>query len=610
MGVPKGASRTGVAWVSARAGVVLVVLVLLCATRITAAEPAPPDVPETPAARDARMKWWRDARFGMFIHWGLYAVPAGTWQDKPVDGIGEWIMARGRIPVADYAAFAPRFNPVKFDADAWARLAKDAGMKYIVITSKHHDGFAMYPSKASPFNIADATPFKRDPIQELADACQRHGLRFGLYYSQAQDWHHPGGATPGPRWDPAQEGSMDEYLDKVAVPQAREILTNYPLDILWWDTPVEMTRERAEKFLPLLKLRPGVITNNRLGGGFVGDTETPEQHIPATGYPDGRDWETCMTMNDTWGFKSYDENWKSTQTLVRNLIDIASKGGNYLLNVGPTAAGEIPQPSVERLKEVGAWMRANGDAIYGTSAGPFKRYTFDGRATVKGERMYVHVFDWPSEGVRIVGLKNEVKSAKLLTSGDAVDIKRLVGSDTTMLVLGRPTKPDPMATVVVLELDGSPRVDPIVFTIGPEPDGSIRLVASDAEVVGKTARYESGFGLDNIGWWTDKDDHVKWTFQVPDPGRYAVDVTYACLDASAGTQFTVVTGASSVTGTVSGTGAWNQFKTERLGELDVASAGKQTLTVKPTTKPPIGVMNLREVRLTPATPATPATEKK
>ncbi len=248
-----------------------------------------PYADETPAQRDARMAWWREARFGMFIHWGVYSVPAGTYKGKQVKGIGEWIMNRGKIPVAEYRAFAKEFNPVKFNADEWVRTAKEAGMKYIVITSKHHDGFAMFDSKASDWNIVKASPFGRDPLKELAAACRKYGLKLGFYYSQAQDWNN-GGAAAGGKWDPAQERSMDEYIDKVAVPQVKEILTHYgefPA-VLWWDTPTDMNKERAEKLLPLLKLKPGIIHNNRLGGGYKGDTETPEQFVPATGYPGPR----------------------------------------------------------------------------------------------------------------------------------------------------------------------------------------------------------------------------------------------------------------------------------------------------------------------------------
>jgi len=296
-------------------------------------------------ADSSKMAWWKDAKFGMFIHWGVYSVPAGVYNGKEVPGIGEWIMNTAKIPMADYQKFAQQFNPVKYDPEAWVRMAKNAGVKYIIITAKHHDGFAMFDSKVTDWDITSATPYGKDVLKPLIAACHEQGIRIGLYYSQAQDWNHPGGAASGGHWDKGQDGDMDAYLDKVAVPQVREILHNYgDIDILWWDTPQNMTPARAEKFISVIKQYPNLITNNRLGGGENGDTETPEQFVPPTGFP-GRNWETCMTMNDTWGYKSNDQNWKSTTVLIRNLVDAVSKGGNFLLNVGPTSLGEIPQPS-------------------------------------------------------------------------------------------------------------------------------------------------------------------------------------------------------------------------------------------------------------------------
>ena len=325
------------------------------------AAPVPHPVPsiqdtETPAQKDARMAWWRQARFGMFIHWGLYSVPAGTWDGKQIQSLGEWIMNNASIPVADYKALAKQFNPTGFSAHDIVALAKSAGMKYIVITSKHHDGFAMFNSKANPFNIVAATPFHRDPLKELAEECRKQGIKLGFYYSQDQDWTAPGGAaalrgTHDPvthHWDKAQDGDFDTYLHTKAIPQIKELLSNYgdfPA-VVWFDTPTaNMTPARAAEIVALVNQHPNLIWNNRLGGGYKGDTETPEQTIPAQGFP-GRDWESCMTMNDTWGYKSYDTNFKSTETLLRNLIDIASKGGNYLLNIGPDSHGNVPQPEV------------------------------------------------------------------------------------------------------------------------------------------------------------------------------------------------------------------------------------------------------------------------
>lgn len=426
------------------------------------ATPAKSASSETPADRDARMKWWREAKFGMFIHWGVYSVPAGTYKGKQIEHIGEWIMLDGEIPCAEYRGFAKEFNPVKYDPNAWAQLAKDAGMKYMVITSKHHDGFANFPSDASDWDIADASPYGKDLIGPLADAARSRGLKFGLYYSQAQDWMNPGGAKArhkeGEGWDPAQQGNFDKYLDNVAVPQVREILTRYKPDILWWDTPVSMNRERAEKFVPLLALCPGIITNDRLERpDFPGDLKTPEQKIPDTGM--NADWETCMTMNKTWGYKSYDHDWKSVATLLHNLSDIASKGGNYLLNVGPKADGTIPQESIDRLHEIGKWMAVNGEAIYGTTASPTARPMW-GRITAKksddGATLYLHVFDWPADGKLPVAVTNDVASCKLLADPE----RKLVaeGGDGGVTVQLTGEAPDAICSVVVLKLKGAPKV--------------------------------------------------------------------------------------------------------------------------------------------------------
>ena len=274
--------------------------------------------------------------------------------------------------MAQYQQLAPHFNPTRFDADAWVSMARDAGVKYIVITAKHHDGFAMFRSKANPFNIYDATPFHRDPLKELAAACQKYGLRLGFYYSQDQDWTAPGAAAIHGHWDKAQDGSFARYLEDKAIPQLKELLAHYqPFpSVIWFDTPTdEMTPELAGKIVTLLNRYPNLIWNNRLGGGYKGDTQTPEQKIPGRGFP-GEDWETCMTINGTWGYKQNDHNFKSPETLLRNLIDIASKGGNYLLNVGPDATGVIPQPEVDRLLAIGRWLKVNGEAIYGTGPTP------------------------------------------------------------------------------------------------------------------------------------------------------------------------------------------------------------------------------------------------
>ena len=434
-----------------------------------------------PTDKDGRMKWWREARFGMFIHWGVYAVPAGTYNGHKVNRIGEWIMNRGKIPVAEYKTYAKQFNPAAYDPEGWVKMAKDAGMKYIVITAKHHDGFALFDSKVTTWDIADATPYGKDLIKPLAEACRRHGIKLGLYYSQAQDWVNPGGAaarkvaTEGwanpdstsidayteshtGHWDPAQTSkTMTEYMNEIAVPQVRELLTNYgEIAVLWWDTPTAMTDEYAGKLNALLALQPGIITNDRLKRpNYPGDYKTPEQKIPKLEELDGRDWETCMTMNETWGYKSYAHNWKSTETLIRNLIDIASKGGNYLLNIGPKSDGTIPAESVTRLAEIGAWMKTNGEVIYATKGSPLGQLAW-GRCTRKEQfgntTLYLSVFDWPKNGKLLVpGLKNEIISAKLLIKGK----KLKTSTDDAGVAITVPAEvPDPIATVIKLEVKG------------------------------------------------------------------------------------------------------------------------------------------------------------
>ena len=480
---------------------------------------------ETKEQRDARMGWWRDAKFGMFIHWGVYAVPAGRYHGKEVRGIGEWIMNRAKIPVAEYKSYAKKFNPVKYDPDAWVRLAKEAGMKYIVITSKHHDGFALFDSKVTDWDVVDATPYGKDLLKPLEKACEKYGMKLGFYYSQAQDWNHPGGAKAGYKegdgWDDAQKGSFDEYIDKIAIPQVKELFTNYDIDILWWDTPVWMNKDRAARLYKLLKLKPGLITNNRLGGGFKGDLLTPEQHIPATGLH--YDWETCMTMNNTWGYKVDDNNWKSVEALVRNLIDIASKGGNFLLNVGPTAEGEIPQPSIERLKAIGKWMKVNGDAIYGTKASPFRKLPW-GRCTRKEGKLYLHVFDWPKTGVLVVpGLRNEVVSAKLLATGKELKFER-DGGNVVVRVSGKAL--DPIATVIELEIKGEPDVDPLYPTNAA--DGSITLRPKDAylEQHGYSSKLflSTEAGSECVRNWRVDKAAVSWDFDNKRSGKYAVSL--------------------------------------------------------------------------------------
>ncbi|MFM8348273.1 MAG: alpha-L-fucosidase [Bacteroidota bacterium] len=366
---------------------------------------------ESRESRDKRMKWWRDATFGMFIHWGAYAVPAGEYNGKEVKGLGEWIMHEGRIPASDYEQYVKAFNPVRFNAEEWVRVAKDAGVKYIVITSKHHDGFGLWDSKVSDYDVMDAAPFKRDILRELTEACNKAGIKMCFYHS-IMDWHQPDAKSVDYAMH-QQTVSPDfaRYRETYLKPQLKELMTNYKPAVMWFDgewIPEWTEPQGKDLYRFLMDLDPNLIINNRIGKGrggmggmnkykdAAGDFGTPEQEI-LEGTSD-YDWETCMTMNDTWGFKKNDHNWKTSQVLIDQLIDVAAKGGNYLLNIGPTAAGEIPAESVERLKAIGDWMRLNSEAIYGT--GSRKQYKEGDhiRFTVSADGKSTYVIFNKSEG--------------------------------------------------------------------------------------------------------------------------------------------------------------------------------------------------------------------
>jgi alpha-L-fucosidase len=395
--------------------------------------------PETPAAHDARMAWWRDAKFGMFIHWGLYAIPAD----------GEWHMRQHKMPLAEYKKYASQFNPTKFNADDWAALAHDAGMKYMVLTTKHHDGFAMFHSAASAYNVYDATPFKRDPLKELSQACPRHGIKLGTYYSVIADWGHPGGGAGCPKWDPAQEGSLDDYINNVSVPQVKELLTNYgPIAVIWFDSDGAQpkTLEQASRYAPVLKLQPNIIVDPRLHG-MPGDFETCEGHIPME--PPKGDWELCDRTNGSWGYTHAPA--RPLDSLLHELVEAWGKGGNVLLNVGPDATGVIPADSAQRLRQIGAWLKVNGEAVYGSIRGPFD-YLPWGWTTLKGNMLYLFVFDWPEDGHLKLPANVPVDHAWLLTTPDKSLPVTTTGGKTDFQLPS--SAPDPIVSVVAVKLKG------------------------------------------------------------------------------------------------------------------------------------------------------------
>jgi alpha-L-fucosidase len=459
---------------------ILAGLLALPATAVSRA--APPQVSwlpaETAAQRDTRMAWWRQAKFGMFIHWGIYSIPAD----------GEWHMRNHKMPFAEYSKFAAQFNPVKFNADEWMGLAHDAGMKYVVITTKHHDGFAMFKSEASRYNVVDATPFKRDVVKELSEACPRHDIRFGTYYSFLADWGHKGGGAGCPHWDPAfQDGDLHDYIKNVALAQLKEILTNYHPSVVWFDTDGAsgITPEESAQVVKLLQTDPQVIVDPRLPG-VKGDFSTPEQQMPAT--PPKGDWELCGTVNGSWGYTHAKA--KPLDKLLPYMITAWGMGGNVLMNVGPTSEGIIPEDSSQRLRQVGQWLKTYGESIYGTTAGPFG-YLPWGTATRKGDTIYLQIFQWPADGHLGVPLSNTIKTAKLLGPERSDDVK--ISQDNGRSILDLPaTAPDPVANVVAITVDG-------------EPQDTYRSVLLDCQVKASAAEKSAAGIVAGKGTWKNPE---------------------------------------------------------------------------------------------------------
>lgn len=472
-------------------------------------------VPEQPAnGIHDKMEWWREARFGMFIHWGLYSQCEGYWKDEFVQGIGEWILKNGQIPVAEYKELAKTFMAEKYDPEQWVLLAKQAGMKYIVITAKHHDGFALFKSKADPFNVVDATPYGKDIIAEFVKACNKHHMRIGFYYSQFQDWTYPGAG--GNDWEPGYEYSREgfkEYMEKKALPQVREILSNYgKIDIIWYDTPGNMTVEESQKFFDLAReLQPGIIISGRVGNDVGDYVQMEDNSLPKRRQE--FDWEVPVTMNHTWAYKRDDNNWKDTRYLLWQLTYATSMGGNYLLNIGPKGDGSVPQSSIDRLEAIGRWMKVNREAIEGAQCSPFMNYFAWGSMTARPGKLYLNISDWPRNNLSVYGIKNKILKAYFLSTGSDLTFQTI----DDYLVLNLPLEPvDPLLTVVVLEIDGTPDVmDDLVQNI----DGTIWLESSLAHnTTGRMIRMGSPL------LWTVPTGSLKWEYKVTRPGKFMVEV--------------------------------------------------------------------------------------
>jgi alpha-L-fucosidase len=484
------------------------------------------------------IQWFKDAKFGMFIHWGLYAKLAGEWKGKRYYGSGEWIMSQAKIPVAEYKKVAQTFNPVKFNADEWAQLAKDAGIKYMVITAKHHEGFAMYDSKVTDFDIVDATPYKKDPMKALAAANAKRGIRFGFYYSQFQDWYEPNGGKNS--WDfDEQKKDYQKYYKEKAVPQLKELLTNYgPLGIVWFDTPGGMTKEQTQTFVNDLRvLQPKSLFSSRVGHGLGDYRDFGDSEVPAT--PIKGPWESIYTHNDSWGYIKHDMNFKTPTEIIRLLADVASKGGNLMLNVGPDGEGNIPEYSVKFLRETGKWLNRNGESIYSSTYGLIPAQPW-GVSTSKPGKQYLHVMHRPDNGKLLVpNFKGRVSKVYALADHKNMTWKK--NADDVWIDLPEFDKGN-ANTVFVMEYSGKvPDYDLNVPVTVSNQFKENNVEATFAKLKGN-AQIKSLTYSHYYGDWKhttcvtdikDSTDEADFNIRVTAPGDYKVILEYSCSPESA-----------------------------------------------------------------------------
>jgi alpha-L-fucosidase len=554
--------------------------------------------------RDERLAWFREARFGMFIHWGAYSPAGGVWNGKPVEGYAEHIMRKEKIPALVYQdKLVATFNPTQFNADEWVATAKRAGMSYMIITSKHHDGFAMYDSDASDYNVVKASAWKHDPMKDLKEACKKHGIKFGFYYSQAWDWHHPD--APGNDWERGNPGGdkrlfggakwwegnpqlverVTNYVDTKVIPQVKELIAKYDPDIMWFDTPGKMPPELNIKVLKAVReAKPTLVVNSRICqpvpkgpeanfGDYQSTTDKPAEFPPHDG-----EWEGIPTTNESYGWHAEDKSHKPPAHFITLLAKAAARGGNILLNIGPMGTGKFDPKDVAILNGIGAWMKVNGDSIRGTERTPLPVQSW-GESTRKGNTLYLHVFNWPTRGRIVVGgLKTPVKKAYLLSEpGTALAVQKLGDKD---IVVKAPDKaPDPTDTVIALELAAAPAADPARLIGNDVPLETLR--AFDGKLVGGLS-FGAGKDRDSyVQGWTGTNQSVRWPLRLRERVVYDLGVEYSAEKESVGNTFIVVVNGKAVQAKVGETTkAPVSLGTITLGpgetELAVEAAGSRT----------------------------------
>ncbi|ASZ11056.1 alpha-L-fucosidase [Chitinophaga pendula] len=555
------------------------------------------------------LKWFRNAKFGLFIHWGLYAKLGGRWKDSSYYGSGEWIMNRAKIPAETYARIADDFNPTGFNASEWASLAKDAGVKYLVITAKHHEGFSMYDSKVSDFNIVRASPYAKDPLKALAEACRQKGVQFGCYYSQFQDWHEPNGG--GNRWDfDDKKKNYRQYYQDKAIPQLKELLTNYgPLGIIWFDTPGGLSKEETKQMIDSLRLlQPNCLFSSRVGHGLgdykdFGDSEVPT--APITGA-----WESIYTHNDSWGYISHDLNFKSPTTIIRLLANVASKRGNLMLNVGPDGNGQWPHQSREYLLETGKWLKKYGESIYNTTYGLIPAQPW-GVTTSGLQCLYLHVWQMPTHHKLIVPyMQAKVTAVRWLDTNVALPYRQR--NDELEIQLP-PDLPDARSSVIKLEYKGvQPDSSAATTRTVSQQYKAAEIPVVAAEYSGNTQSKVFTFSHYYGDWkheqclvnMKDSMDALSFSLLVQEAGDYSVVLDYACPPAAAGREGVVEIAGQQLSFLSLPTGEYDThapllFIQHRIGVIRLPAKGKYTLRIKPAKTGRKELFRLRSVVLEP-----------
>jgi alpha-L-fucosidase len=560
---------------------------------------------------DERVAWWREARFGMFVHWGVYSGLGGTWQGHPVKGYAEHIQRILKIPIPVYREqVAGKFNPAQFNADDWIRTAKESGMGYFIITSKHHDGFAMFDSKVNDYNIVQASAFHRDPMKELKAACRKYGVKFGFYYSHAFDWGDAN--APGNDWDYDNPGGdrllhggknwwkaspdllpkVRRYIDEKSIPQLLELIKNYDPDILWFDTPGKLPPEENLRIFKAVRAASArVVINGRLVrdlGDYASTADRPAEFAPHEG-----DWEGIPTTNESYGWNQNDNSHKPPSHFIQLLAKAAARGGNTLMNVGPMGNGKLDPKDVAILKGIGQWWQVNRDSIRGTTRTPLPVQAW-GESTRNGNTLYLHVFAWPRDGQLVLaGLKSEVERAYLLADPKrlALPSQRLSPLDLGIQVPA--AAPDLVDSVVVIETKGEPVTDTSRLLLATVPSDTLR--AFDGQLRGKSLKFGPGKTRDAyVENWSSTNQFVAWPARLNQPATFDVSVVYDAEAGSAGGAYTVKFGPQALSGAVKK----GQNLVAALGQVSLKPGAFEIQVVPAKIQGP-ELLRLRSVVLTP-----------